>query len=202
VVGLDAFRITVRKVTDEALQEMTKNLDDAYKSAIDIVDAKRMETIFESSEILEENERQGEALRRQITRAAELAARNRHLQLVEEEMNRIFKQALKKLEEKSIIENHKTFIRTLLLEGIEAISFKSLVVSANKHDLELLRRVSGQLSREKGVEITVEQKPIECSGGIKVRTPDSSILYDNTFEARIERVRPFLRKQIVSLFGG
>ena len=197
---LEAVESTVKKVVEEALQEMMSSLTDAYKEAVDVVDVAEQETILEVSKILEGKDRQGETLRRQIIGGAELTARNRSLQLIEEGVNNVFKEALQRLED---IASHKGYagaMKKLLEESIDAIGGESLVVSGNKRDLEVLKKVAEEVGRERGVKIKVE-KPIKTSGGIKAMTPDGSILYDNTFEARIERLRPVLRKEIAGLFG-
>ena len=48
----------------------------------------------------------------------------------------------------------------------------------------------------------VSEKTLSSIGGIVLATPDRAIRFDNTFEARLERLRPQLRKEVAGLLSG
>ncbi len=47
----------------------------------------------------------------------------------------------------------------------------------------------------------LSQETIECLGGVKVKSKDGSMTFDNTVDARIERLKPLIRKEIATQFG-
>ena len=42
---------------------------------------------------------------------------------------------------------------------------------------------------------------IDCIGGIIAKSKDGTMKFDNTLDARIERLKPLIRKEIASTFG-
>jgi V/A-type H+-transporting ATPase subunit E len=42
---------------------------------------------------------------------------------------------------------------------------------------------------------------IDCLGGIIVKSKDGAMTFDNTIDAKIERLKPLIRKGIASKFG-
>ena len=89
---------TVTKVSDEALKEMLQTITQSKAVALDLVNRKINEAQTEAARIADQQKRQAEALRRQIIGSAEMTARNQTLEIVEENLNAAFSQALKKLE--------------------------------------------------------------------------------------------------------
>jgi len=197
---LDAVESTIRKATDDALQEMNTSLNEANKLAAETIDAAEQEAHLMVSRILETKDKQADMLRRQIIDGAEITSRRKSLEMVEEEVNNVFKNALQKLEAVDR-EEYTRALKRFLEQSIDLIGGESLVISGSKRDQQILREVAQEVGKERRMEIKVDRRAIECSGGLKAETPDGSILYDDTFETRIERLRPVLRKQLADLFG-
>ena len=59
--------------------------------------------------------------------------------------------------------------------------------------------VQSTFSQFSGAELSSEM--IECLGGIIVKSKDGTMTFDNTIDARIERLKPLIRKEIASKFG-
>jgi V/A-type H+-transporting ATPase subunit E len=55
------------------------------------------------------------------------------------------------------------------------------------------------VSQFSGAEFSSET--IECLGGIKAKSKDGAMTFDNTIDARIERLKPLIRKEIAAKFG-
>ncbi len=96
---LSGIEYTVKKVSDEALSEMLQIIEESKAAAMVIVTRKSSEAEAESLRIDEARRRQADALKRQIIGSAEMTARNRTLEIVEENLNSAFSQALEKLGE-------------------------------------------------------------------------------------------------------
>ena len=59
--------------------------------------------------------------------------------------------------------------------------------------------VQSSLSNFSGAELAPES--IECLGGVKVKSKDGTMTFDNTIDARFDRMKPLIRKEIASKFG-
>ena len=56
-----------------------------------------------------------------------------------------------------------------------------------------------QLSGFTGSELSSDT--IECIGGVIIKSKDGAMTFDNTLDARIERLKPLIRKDIAAKFG-
>ena len=59
--------------------------------------------------------------------------------------------------------------------------------------------VQSALSRFPGSELSSEN--IDCIGGVKLESKVGSMKFDNTIDAKIDRLKPLIRKEIASKFG-
>jgi V/A-type H+/Na+-transporting ATPase subunit E len=194
---------TVKKVSDEAQNEMIQNIAESKKAALEVVSKKMGEALAEATRISEQEVRQAEALKRQIIGSAEMTSRNRTLEIIEENLNLAFAQALEKLKGTTAGVNYVGIVKSLVLEGIEEVGGEDFVVSGNVADQQVVQQVIDGISRDKGVKISRSglRNP-DSVGGIVISSADGFVTFDNTYEARLERLKPDLRKQIAQLFTG
>jgi vacuolar-type H+-ATPase subunit E/Vma4 len=196
----DSVEKTVKKVVDDTLAELTQDVTKAFEQSGEILSVYERDTFVEFNKILKVGEIQCETLRRQIVGGAEIEVRNKSLQMVEDAVNNVFSKALQRLSN-SHSRSSEVVLKRLLLESIEALSGGKIVITGRKEDLGTLRKVAKEVEREKNMLIEVDQKPITCLGGLQARSADGSVLYDNTFEARLERIKSTLRKEVAVLFN-
>ena len=91
----------------------------------------------------------------------------------------------------------------MLKESISAIGSNEVIVECNKRDTDLVKRSISGLSKENIKAIAVlSEKTINVIGGIRMRSADGSMTYDNTLDSRIERLKPLIRKNIVQMLRG
>jgi V/A-type H+-transporting ATPase subunit E len=195
-----AFENVISKVVGEARQEVKAIFEDSLRLSLEILEANKRGTLVEVEKIRGSMERRAETLRLRILGSTELVIRSKSLELVEQMMNEIFQKAFEKVEKITSSDRYKTSIRRLLEEGVEIVSSKDLVVLCNKRDFRILKVVVEEVAKERGLNIKVAEEPIESIGGVQVRSSDGNIFYDNTIEARMERLKPLLKKEIASLF--
>jgi len=199
---LSGIEYTVKKVSDEALSEMLQNISDSKAAALEVVTKKMAEAESEVIRISDQQRRQTEALKRQIIGAAEMTSRNRSLEIVEENLNAAFSQALEKLGESTGQVDYNRILKSLVLEGIDEVGGSDFVVTANSRDQQLLQLIISQISHERSVNIVRSDTRTQNSvGGAVISSADGFVTFDNTFEARLERLKPELRKQIAQLFS-
>jgi V/A-type H+-transporting ATPase subunit E len=194
---------TVKKVSDEALNEMIQSVTESKNAALEVVTRKMAEAQAEAVRISEQERRQAEALKRQIIGSAEMTSRNRTLEIIEDNLNTAFSESLKKLESTTGGADYARIMKSLVLQGMDEVGGNDFVISANTRDQQNLQQVIDSISREKGVKITRSDSRLSNTvGGVVISSADGFVTFDNTYEARLERLKPALRKQIAQLFTG
>ena len=192
---------TVKKVSNEALAEMVQSISESKAAALDVVSRKMNEAEAEVQRISEQQRRQGDALRRQIIGSAEMTSRNRTLEIVEENLNEAFSQALAKLGDATGQIEYNRVLKSLVREGIDVVGGSSFVVTANSRDQQLLQLIVGQISHDQNISLVRSDSRINTVGGVVVSSADGFVTFDNTYEARLDRIKPELRKQIAQFFS-
>lgn len=85
----------------------------------------------------------------------------------------------------------------LLQQAAGFIDQQNMVASLNAADRELLEPKWQQLASDSGyASLQLDEKPIECSGGIRLVSADGNIRVDNTFEGLIARNKKALQNTI------
>lgn len=198
----EAFENVVGKVAKDVQSEIKSSLEEAYNEALRRIDSAEKESVAKASEIPHSKERQADALRRRIIGSAELKARNLSLQVLDETVNRVFDESLKKMDDHSSMKNYGKSLKKFLEEGVNAIGGAEFAVVSRSADKDLLKKISHEVEKEHNVKIQVASETLESRGGVQVKSRDGSVIYDNTIEARLERLKPLLRKQISEILVG
>jgi V/A-type H+-transporting ATPase subunit E len=199
---MSGIEYTVKKVSDEALNEILQSLEEGRVAALNAANKRMEEATSEAQRISDHEQRQAEALRRQIIGGSEMTARNQSLQIIEENLNAAFTSAIQKLETSTKSQEYEKLLKRMVTEGIEQVGGNDFVITGNSRDQELLQRVIDQISKErKGVKLQRGSSRLTKSiGGVTISSGDGYVTFDNTYEARLERLKPALRKQIAQLF--
>ena len=190
---------TLEKVSSEFEAEVMADLKTGRADALARIESARKEATEAVSKILETSVKQAESTKRQIIGAAELAARNAQLKALEKAVNEVFDLATKEISA-STGPTYEKSIAGLIKEGIGVIGQKAKVQSSSKDK----RVVASAVKKIEGgqVKLVMDETPVETMGGIVLTTPDGSVKFDNTFEARLERMKPVLRKDVAAILAG
>ena len=200
MTATSAIDNVVGKVVEEAKQEILKVLEAGKMEAEEILYQAQREAELEAGKILSSKDRQVESLTRRVIGSAELEARNKSLRMVEDSINKVFANALDKLK-KNKPKEYKDAMKKMVEESLESVGSKKVVLSCNQEDRRLVQSLAKQAGKEKGFDVSVSVKALQCAGGVKAAAADGSISYDNTLEARLDRMRPVLRKAAADLFS-
>lgn len=195
---MSAASNTLQKVSDEFQAQLWAELEQLRDQSLAVVEASRKEAAEAVAKTIEEGERRADSQRRQITGSAEMEARNSQLKALEAAVSEVFETAQRTIA-KAEPEDHEEALERLIKEGIEVIG-QSAVVSCNAREKKVVTSLARKLSKG-GVKLHVDEKNIQTIGGIVLSTPDGSVRFENTFEARLERMRPVLRKDIADLLS-
>jgi len=162
------------------------------------IESVRKETAEAVSKILETSVKQAESVGRQIVGAAELEARNAQLKSLESAVNNAFDFATKKISDSTGAAYEKAIGR-LIQEGLDTIGPNARIQCSGRDR----RTVASVLKRLEGkARVSLDENVLETIGGVVLTTPDGTIRFDNTFEARLERTKPTLRKDVAAILTG
>jgi V/A-type H+-transporting ATPase subunit E len=196
-MGVDsALERTVEKILQNTEQQIVSSLKEALKSSQNTLANAQTSLEQEYDKILAEGKKEAEKLEKQIVGNADLDSRNKQLLLVEESIEKVFEKAIAKLQNTDRGDEYSKLILSLLQESIDAIGTSEIIVQTNSKDKSVVQSL---LSKFSGA--TLSSDVIECLGGIRVQSKDGTMKFDNTIDARLDRLKPLIRKDIASKFG-
>ena len=189
---------TLDKVSDEFQAEVMSDLESSRSETLARIESVRKETAEAVDKILETSLKQAESVKRQIVGAAELEARNSQLRSLEKAIEEVFELAAKEISSSSGAAHEKA-LAGLIQEGLDVIGAHARILCAAKDKKAVAAAIKRLGPKEK---VSLDEEPIETIGGIVLTTSDGSVRFDNTFEARLERMRPTLRKEVAAILTG
>jgi V/A-type H+-transporting ATPase subunit E len=88
-------------------------------------------------------------------------------------------------------------------ESLPAVGSDEIIIECNRNDAEQVKKIVADLARRNdGLRVTVSDQPINAIGGVRVRSADGTMSFDNTLDSRIERLKPLIRKNIARMLRG
>ena len=188
---------------DSTIDKILKNTEDnilsSIKSALDDSQQNLSDSIpkleGEYDKIISDGKKEADKIEKQIIGSSDLEARNKQLMVLEEAVDNVFSKALDQIANKRDGDYPK-LIKTLLDEATQILGTSDLIVFTNNKDKDVVQTTLSQFT---GSELSSDT--IECLGGIIVKSKDGAMTFDNTIDARIERLKPLIRKEIAAKFG-
>ncbi|HEV3433362.1 MAG TPA: V-type ATP synthase subunit E family protein [Nitrososphaera sp.] len=194
----------IDKVLVQKEAELISQIDSAYQESLDNLESSRSKLEAERTRIVEAARKQAENLKRQIIGSARLASRNQELVTIENAVNKAFEEAKKKLQSSSGTDSYKGLLKQMVEESVTAVGASNpVIIECNKNDAEIVRKVVTEL-RDAGKmqQAEVSDHYIDVLGGIRIKSSDGSMTYDNSLDSRIERLKPLIRKNIAQMLRG
>jgi V/A-type H+-transporting ATPase subunit E len=193
------------KVLDQKEAELISQIDSAYQESLDNLESSRGKLEAERTRIIEAAKKQAENLKRQIIGSARLGARNQELLTIENAVNKAFEEAKKKLQASGSTDRYKQLLKQMIEESMSAVGeSNAVIIECNKNDVELVRNVVSELqtSGKLQQQARVSDQHIDVLGGIRIKSADGTMSYDNTLDSRIELLKPLIRKNIAQMLRG
>jgi V/A-type H+/Na+-transporting ATPase subunit E len=198
-----ALERTINKVLSQKETELISQIDSAYEESLSNLEASRDRLEAERTRIIESAKKQAENLKRQIVGSSRLAARNQELLMIENAVNNAFEEARKKLAASGGKDSYRTLMASLVEESVSSVGSDEVVVECNRNDAELVSKILADLQKKNPrIKAKVSDQHIEAIGGIRVKSADGTMTYDNTIDSRIERLKPLIRKNIAQMLRG
>ena len=192
-----ALEKTVDKILSQSENEILSSLNQSLDDSKNILSSSLSSLEQEYDKMLADGKKEADKLQKQITGSAALEARNKQLLLVEESVEKVFAKAIEKLNDLVRNEDYTKLVTQLLDESVKGLSTSNVIVECNSKDKSVVQSI---LSKFPGA--TLSSNIVNCLGGVIVKSKDGSMSFDNTIDARIERIKPLIRKDIAVRFGG
>ena len=195
-----ASNSALESTIDKILKNTEKDILTNIKSGLDESQQKLDDAIprleGEYDKIISDGKKEADKIEKQITGGSDIEARNKQLMALEEAVDRVFTSALEQIANADRSGDYSNLIKTLIEEAIQILGTSEITISTNTKDKDVVQSTISQFS---GAELSSET--IECLGGIRVKSKDGTMTFDNTIDARIERLKPLIRKDIAAKFG-
>ena len=183
----------IDKILNKTEKEILADLETSGSESKQALDNAQSELEQEYEKIIADGKKEADKIEKQIIGSSDLEIRNKQLMLLEEAVDKVFTKAL---EEISNTPADSNLIKTLLDESTKILGTTEVTVFANSKDQDVVKSTLGQFS---GAELSSET--IDCLGGVTIKSKDGTMTFDNTIDAKIERLKPLIRKEIATKFG-
>ncbi|AIF70258.1 hypothetical protein PAP_09410 [Palaeococcus pacificus DY20341] len=203
---MEGAKLIIEEINREAEQKIKYLLNEANAQAEQIKKEAEERAKSKAEWIIRKAQTQAEIEKQRIIANAKLEARKKKLQEQEKLINEVFESLKEKLASMPEDEYLET-LKLLILDSLRELEVESVKISSNEKTLELLksksRAVKTFITKNLGKKVNIEfGEPINTIGGVLVKSEDGSVRVDNTFEARIERMKSELRAKIAkAIFG-
>ncbi|AIF85309.1 archaeal/vacuolar-type H+-ATPase subunit E [Candidatus Nitrososphaera evergladensis SR1] len=198
-----ALERTINKVLSQKETELISQIDSAFQESLKNLEASRGKLDAERARIIESAKKQAENLKRQIVGSSRLSARNKELVMIETDVNEAFERAKAWLASSSKDESYRALLAKVVEEAIPSVGSDDVIVECNKNDTEQVKKIVADLSKKNPkLKARVSDQPINAIGGVRVKSADGTMSFDNTLDSRIERLKPLIRKNIARMLRG
>lgn len=187
---------TIDKILNKTELEILSSLKKSFDESLNTLSKSQTSLEQEYDRIIDEAKKESEKIEKQIIGSSDLESRNKQIILVEKSIEKVFEKAIEKIKTAARNEQYSKLLKTLLEESTKAIGTTEVIVYTNAQDQELVKPL---LSQFPGSELSSET--IDCLGGVEVKSKDGSMKFNDTIDARFERMKPLIRKEIAKKFG-
>jgi len=191
-----ALECTIDKIIINTEKTILSNIKAAFDDSQNNLDDSIPELESEFDKIISDGKKEADKLEKQIIGSSDLEARNKQLLALEDAVDKVFTKALEQIANTDRSGNYADLIKSLLDESTKILGTSEVTVHTNSKDKDVVQSALSQFS---GAELS--SKTIDCIGGIIIKSKDGTMTFDNTLDARIERLKPLIRKEISSQFG-
>ncbi|MGH1567645.1 MAG: V-type ATP synthase subunit E [Nitrosopumilus sp.] len=191
-----ALESTIDKILKNTENDILTNIKSGLNDAQQNLDSSVPKLESEYDKIISDGKKEADKIEKQITGSADIEARNKQLMALEEAVDKVFSAALDQIANADRSGDYSNLIKTLIEEATQILGTSEVSISTNTKDKDVVQSTLSQFS---GAELSSDT--IDCLGGIKVKSKDGTMTFDNTIDARIERLKPLIRKEIAAKFG-
>lgn len=191
-----ALERTIDKILGQTEKDILSNLEQTLVESKQKLDYAAPKLEQEYDKIIADGKKEADKIEKQLVGSSDLESRNKQLLLVEESVDKVFKQALDQISNTERSGDYSNLIKTMLNEATKILGTTDVKVYTSSKDKDI---VQSALTEFSGAEMASDT--IDCLGGVKIQSKDGAMTFDNTIDARIDRLKPLIRKEIAAKFG-
>ncbi len=187
---------TIDKILNQTEIENLSSLKKSFEESLEILTKSQSSLEEDYDRIIDEGKKEAEKIEKQLIGSSDLESRNKQILLVEDSIKKVFEKAIEKISSSIHNDNYPKLMESLLEESINALGTSDVIISTNSKDKEVVKEL---LSKFSGAELSTDS--IDCLGGVEVKSKDGSMMFTNTIDSKIDRMKPLIRKDIATKFG-
>jgi len=191
-----ALEHTIDKILTQTEKEIMSSIHSALSESKQILDDSIPKLDREYDKIISDGKKEADKIEKQLVGSSDLQVRNNKLLVLEKAIDNVFTKAIEQISNMDRSGDHSDLIKTLLDESISILGTTKVIIYTNSKDKNTVQSV---LSKYSDAELSPET--IDCLGGIIVKSKEAAMKFDNTLDARIQRMKPLIRKEIATKFG-
>ena len=191
-----ALEQTIDKILTQTEKDVLSNIHSALSESNKTLDDSIPKLEREYDKIISDGKKEADKIEKQLIGSSDLEARNNKLLILEKAVDDVFTKAIEQISNTNRNDDYSKLIATLLDESTKILGTTKVVIYTNSKDKNVVQSL---LSKYPGAELSPES--ITCLGGITVKSKDGAMKFDNTLDARIQRMKPLIRKEIATKFG-
>ena len=191
-----ALESTIDQVLERNSAEFSQSLKNSLADAQTTLSDSLPMREEEYEKTIADGKKEADKIQKQIVGSADLEARNKALLIVQESAEKVLENAKEKIANTERNSDYSSLISKLLTEATSALDTSDVIVYTNSKDKDVVQSAVSNIS---GAELSSDL--IDCMGGVKVTSKDGSMSFDNTIDARIELLKPLIRKDIAAQFN-
>lgn len=200
VVDQESIDKICRRIEEDGEKELSSIVEKARQTAADIREKaeKRGEEI--AAKIFKEAEEKGESARRRLLSSVSLEVRRAKLRAREEVIASIQEKVEDAIRGFRDHKDYPAVLTNLVAEAVRALNKGRFLVYVDPRDIELSKTkifpaVLEMMDKEGIKPGGMEAKPLEeqTLGGARISVLGGNVIFDNTFEARLYRLRNEVR---------
>ncbi len=186
----------IDKILTKTEKEILLDLKNSSSDSKQTLDNSLTKLELEYDKIISDGNKEADKIEKQIIGSSDLKARNKQLTTVEESIDKVFTKALDEIANADRSGDYSKLIKSLFDESTKILGTTEIIVFTNSKDKDIVQSL---LSKYSGAELSSET--IDCLGGVKIKSKDGTMAFDNTIDAKVERLKPLIRKEISTQFG-
>ncbi|KXB08516.1 hypothetical protein AKJ55_00835 [candidate division MSBL1 archaeon SCGC-AAA382M17] len=203
---MNGLQKMIRQIKEKAEKERKSILEKAEAEADKKISRAEEKAENEKEKIMEKGRSEAEKEKQRILASARSKKRQEKLKAREEIIQETFEKAKDELSKLRKSDDYPEILKDLIIEGGKSIGGKDLKVLMSEKDKNLISEKSKSEMEEKISEKTGEETSIEMdftlteiNGGAIIQRKNGNIACDNTLEARLERQKDSLRKEVAQI---
>ena len=191
-----ALEQTIDKILIQTEKSILSNLHSALSESSHTLDDSIPKLEREYDKIISDGKKEADKIEKQLIGSSDLGARNNSLLILEKAVDDVFTKAIEQISNMDRSGDYSKLIKTLLDESTKILGTTKVIIYTNSKDKQVVQSILSQYS---GAELSPET--IVCIGGVIVKSKDGAMKFDNTLDAKIQRLKPLIRKDIATKFG-